>query len=149
VLAGLAGSSAGSDNNRIVLSGYGSSGLTSSPGSKSSPASPQSKAHGSFGIAGSVKGLYPGLSTPLVLTVSNRQSFTVVVTSITTAVTGASASCPVSMLSVSTFSGKLSVPAMGSAKTSVVVRMLRSAPDACISANFWLAYRGLGNNGKR
>lgn len=146
---GLASSPDRSNSNRIVLSGYGSSGPTSSRGNKNPPATPHSKAKGSFGIAGSVKGLYPGLSTPLVLTVSNRQSFAIVVTSITTSVTSASAPCSASMLSVSSFSGRLSVPAMRSAKTSLVVKMRPSAPDACIGATFRLAYSGLGDEGKK
>jgi hypothetical protein len=150
LMVGVGGGSATSSRTvPIVLTGYGNSGLESASGSTSSPAAPQTQTTGSFRIAGSVGGLYPGLSRPLVLTVSNPQAFTIVVTSITTTVTDASAACLASNLSVSAFSGQLSVPGFGTAQTSVLASMAQNAPDACIGATFPLAYSGLAGKLQR
>jgi hypothetical protein len=147
---GVGGSSATSSRTLpIVLTGYGSSGPDSTSGSTSSPVAPQTQTTGSFRIAGSVGGLYPGLSSPLVLTVNNPQAFTIVVTSITTTVTDASATCLAPNLSVSAFSGQLSVPGFGAAQTSVLASLAQSAPDACIGATFPLAYSGLAGKLQR
>jgi hypothetical protein len=142
-LCGLS-SATRSGGDQIVLTGYGTSGSGTPSASTSTGAAPQTQTNGSFRIAGNVGGLYPGLSSPLVLTVTNAQPFTIVVTSIITTVNAASASCAAANLSVSTFSGQLSVPASGSAKTTVVASLAQGAPDACIGASFPLAYSGAG-----
>jgi len=99
--------------------------------------------HGTFTIAGSVGGLYPGASAQLVLTVSNPQPFAIDVTSITTTVGNPSASCSASNLTVAAFSGNLTVPGRGSAKVTVPVALSHAAPDACQGVEFPLTYNGL------
>jgi hypothetical protein len=141
---GLAGSAAPPSSDQVVLAGYGTSGTTFANGSQSSPATPQAASDVSFRIAGSVGGLYPGAKRSLVLTVTNLQVFPIVVTSLRTAVRNASARCIGSNLSVSAFSGHLSVRAHGSAKTSVLVSLVPSAPNSCTGAAFPLVYSVLG-----
>jgi hypothetical protein len=141
---GLAWNPAPTPTDQIVLAGYGVSGPDSTAGSTSTADAEQAESTGSFRIAGSVGGLYPGLSSQLVLTVKNPQHFKIVVTSMTTTVKNASATCIAANLSVSAFSGQLSVPANGSAKTHVNARLAKSAPDGCIGAAFPLVYHGLG-----
>jgi hypothetical protein len=101
------------------------------------------QAPNTFTISGSVAGLYPGLSRPLVLTVTNPKTFAIVVTSITTAVQDAGPACTTSSLSVGAFSGQLAVPGSGSATTAVVAGLSLTAPDACSGATFSLVYSGV------
>lgn len=138
------GSASRHSTDHVVLSGYGSFGLTSAEPSQISSALREARANGTFRIAGSVSGLFPGSSRQLKLTVSNPQTFPIVVTSIATAVQNASASCTAANLSVSAFSGQLSVPAFGSAKVTVLAKLAYSAPNACIGSKFPLVYSGLG-----
>jgi hypothetical protein len=130
--------------NQIVLVGYGSSGPEPALAKTSAPAALTVKTTGSFRIAGSAGGLFPGHTTPLTLTATNPMAFKIIVTSITTTVNEASATCLAPNLSVSSFSGHLSVPAHGSAKVVVGASLAQGAPDACISATFPLVYSGLG-----
>ena len=97
---------------------------------------------GRFGISGSVTGLYPGASMPLVLTVSNHQEFAIVVDSITTSVGSPSPACASANLSVSQFTGNLAVPAEGTSNVTVTVTLSHAAPDACQGAVFPLQYSG-------
>ena len=142
---GLAANPVAPPAQQIVLVGYGSSSLQSALGTTSSPAAPQTQTTGSFTIAGSVAGLYPGLTVPMVLTISNPKSFPIVVTSIKTTVGAASAACSASNLAVTAFSGQLLVPALGSAGTTVQVSMAQSASDVCQGATFPLIYLGLAS----
>jgi len=142
---GLGASPAVQRTDQIVLVGYGSSSSAPALGATSSPAAPQTQTNGSFTIAGSVAGLYPGHTVPMVLIVTNPKSFSIVVTSITTTVGDASAACPASNLSVTAFSGQLLVPGLGSANTTVQVGMAQSATDTCQGATFPLVYGGLAS----
>jgi len=144
VAVGLAGTAARPRPDQMVLSGYGSSALASTSADHSSPADNQAITAGSFKIAGNVTGLYPGLSEPLELTVTNPQGFAIVVTWIATKVQNASASCTASYLKVSAFSGQLSVPAFGSSTTAVLAKLASGAPNPCIGAAFPLVYSGHG-----
>jgi hypothetical protein len=146
---GLAGGSSGPHPGHLALAGYGNSSLGSAPGSERPPAAAQTLTTRSFTIVGSVSGLYPGFSSPLVLTVANQQAFTIAVTSITTTVKDATAACLASNLSVLPFSGQLSVPAFGSAKTTVLARLAPSTPDTCIGATFRLSYSGLARKAEK
>jgi hypothetical protein len=141
---GLAGTWAGPRPEQMVLAGYGSSGPAPASAERSSPAGQRASTSGSFTIAGRVAGLYPGVTKHLVLRVTNPQGFAIVVTAIETKGQNASARCTASYLAVTSFSGHLSVPARGSAKTSVLAKLARRAPNACIGATFPLVYRGLG-----
>jgi len=144
VTVGLCATSSTSGTDQPVLAGHGSSGVESILGSESSHLAPNTATPGSFRIDGTVGGLYPGLSTPLVLRVTNPQAFAIVVTSITTMVNNAGAVCPASYLSVSAFAGQLAVPAHGSATTPVLASLATSTPDACTGATCALVYSGAG-----
>lgn len=97
-----------------------------------------------FSIAGRAVGLYPGATLPLVLSVTNPQSFSITVTSISTAVTGGTARCRDDEIAVSPFAGELVVPQSGSASTTVSVAMTHSAPNGCQGATFTFEYSGSG-----
>jgi hypothetical protein len=97
---------------------------------------------GSFRIAGSVGGLYPGLTKPLKLTISNPQHFAIVVTSVTVAVGDASQGCKAGNVAVTRFSGRRRVGARGSAQVTLELTLVHAAPDACQGAVFPLRYSG-------
>ncbi len=122
-----------------VISFIGAGAAEVSPSPSSEVASDQT---GRFGISGSVTGLYPGASMPLVLTVSNHQEFTIVVTSITTSVGSPSPACVSANLSVTPFAGNVSVPPEGTSNVTVTVTLSHSSPDACQGAVFPLQYTG-------
>ena len=95
-----------------------------------------------FRLGGSVSGLYPGASLPLKVKVTNHEQFAIVVTSITTTVHDASASCVAHYLTVGEFVGRLVVPASGSAAVHVPVHLSHAAGNACQGATFPLTYLG-------
>ncbi|HEV2372380.1 MAG TPA: hypothetical protein VGS19_09430 [Streptosporangiaceae bacterium] len=119
----------------IALSGRGTASGPAKPG-------PSAVSNAAFTISGKVGGLYPGAQRHLTLTVTNHQLYAIVVTSLTTTVSAASAACGASNLTVASFSGQLSVPANGKASTTVQVSMAHSAPNACQGAVFRLHYSG-------
>ena len=143
-LGGLA-LAAGACTIGMLLSAHGTTAATLHGQGRSRPtaAAVKDDPHGTFTIAGSVGGLYPGASARLVLTVSNPQPFAIDVTSITTTVGDASASCAASNLTVAAFSGNLNVPGRSSARVAVPVALGHAAPDACQGAVFPLTYSGL------
>jgi hypothetical protein len=96
-----------------------------------------------FKISGSVKGLFPGSSVPLVLSIVNPQSYPIVVSSITTRVGKTNRpGCSSTFLSVAPFSGAIAVAAKGSAAVIVSVTLSHAAPNACEGAVFPLKYSG-------
>jgi len=118
----------------VVLGAGGSAGLAAAP----SAAAPTT-----FGIAGSVGGLYPGDSAPLRLKLRNPYGFAIVVTSISTAVSSAGPKCVSGNLTVPAFTGQVKVPARGQAQTFVTVTLRHKAPDGCQGAVFPLSYSGI------
>ena len=106
-------------------------------------ADPSTASNGSFAIGGSVTGLYPGGLKWLGLTIANPQTFTIVVTSITTVVKATRASCPAGYLSIGSFAGHHWVAARGASHVAVPAKMAATAPNACNGARFTLTYRGL------
>lgn len=134
--AALASESGSHDGANLVgLSGRGSASETGHAGSSAVTSA-------AFTISGKVGGLYPGAVRSLKLTVTNHQSYAIVVTSLTTKVGAASTACGASNLTVASFSGRLRVPARGKASTSVHATMAHSAPNACQGAVFPLHYTG-------
>lgn len=136
---------------RVLLTGFGSSltgfgsslnGTVVASTRSASGRATGTKSRPPFSIAGGVTGLYPGLTAPMVLTVSNPGQTQITVTSVTTSVGDASASCLAGDVSVSAFSGRLVVPAHGSATLSVSATMAHSAPDGCQGAVFPFTYTG-------
>jgi hypothetical protein len=126
-----------------TLHGYGASWQPTALTSRQTGRAATSSSSGTFRIAGSIRGLYPGASARLVLTVINSHHFGIVVTSISTTVGRPKARCVASNLTVHRFSGQLKVPASRSAKVSVSVALSRRAPNACQGAAFPLTYSGL------
>lgn len=134
--AALASESGSHDATRLVgLSGRGTA-------SEPAQVGPSAANTAAFTISGKVSGLYPGAVRSLKLTVTNHESFAIVVTSLTTTVGAARATCGASNLTVTSFSGRLRVPARGKASTSVHAKMAHSAPNACQGAVFPLRYAG-------
>jgi hypothetical protein len=143
---GSAGSRAGAEH--ALLAGYGTSGAAPSPGAAhaaSGVAGPSQT--GSFSIAGNVVGLYPGSHLPLVLTISNPQTFAITVTSISTVVSRAAIGCGAANVKVTAFSGQLVVKAGKHAKTTVHADMIHSAPNTCQGASFPFRYSGIATAG--
>jgi hypothetical protein len=101
-------------------------------------------AAGSFSIAGSVGGLFPGRTLPLVLTVTNPLKVAITVTSISAAVSDASSACSAGNIKVTLFAGQLVVKAGMTAQATVEVTMLHAAPNACQGARFPFRYTGVG-----
>jgi hypothetical protein len=95
-----------------------------------------------FTITGSAQRLYPGRTLPLHLTVTNHETFAIVVTSITTAAADASSACPATELAVGAFAGALTEPCRRTAKVTVPIALVHAAPDACQGALFHLTYFG-------
>jgi len=146
VAVALAGHGAPAD--RLVLAGDGGSFTDARASGTVIPAAPEpgaARSSSAFSIAGHVSGLFPGETLPLVLTVTNHESFPITVTSITTTVGNASAHCKAGNLTVTTFSGNLVVPAVKprTATATVTVTMAHSAPNACQGARFLFRYSGL------
>jgi hypothetical protein len=126
-----------------VLSGTGVGALTGSGAERGPAAAPAPPGKdGAFRISGSADGLYPGFAGPLVLTVTNPEHFPIKVTSLTVAVSSASALCNAANIHVSAFSGPLVVPATGSATTHLTIQLVHAAPDACQGVSFPLSYAG-------
>ena len=108
------------------------------------PAHTATGASSSFTISGSVSGLYPGASLPLVLTITDPKTYAINVSSISTTVTSQKSSCSPVNVAVSSFAGSLAVPARSSVHTTVIAEMLQAAPDACQGVMFKLVYSGSG-----
>jgi hypothetical protein len=96
---------------------------------------------GTFAIRGHIVGLYPGRQARLRLKITNRNSFTIRVTSIRVKVGGAPG-CAASNLGVTGFQGSLRVFPMRTRRLRRPISMSASAPDACMGARFRLTYTG-------
>ena len=130
----------GRGSEQIRLTGSGSLGAapaTSAWGAGSPVAVP-----GRFSISGTVAGLYPGVSLPLVLSVTNPRHHWIVLHNVTAAAADASTGCLASNLSVSSFSGQLPIPALGSAHVTLQASLAHGAGNPCQGAVFPLAYTG-------
>jgi hypothetical protein len=135
-----------SNSNPMLLVGYGSSGGQTQVASGA--AGPGGGSSGSltaspFAITGKVTGLYPGVTLPLTLTITNRQTFAITVTSMTTTVRNASKTCLAANVAVTSFAGSLPVAAKKKATMTLEVTMLESAPNVCQSHSFPFHYTGL------
>lgn len=117
-----------------VVSGSGESGQTPSAQAAASV----------FKIAGHDKGLYPGATVPLILTVTNPQTYAITVTSIKTDVHQPLTTCASTYLTVSLFSGSVQIPAGQHTTVKVFATLSHHAPNACQGTLFPLQYAGLG-----
>jgi hypothetical protein len=121
-----------------VLTGYGSSTRAQVPVRHESALSKRRK----FQISGDIQGLFPGATVGFTLTVTNPEPFAITVKSLTTTVESASNSCAAANLSVSKFSGSLTVPARGQGTARLSATLSAGTTDACIGATFPLVYSG-------
>lgn len=98
---------------------------------------------GRFTISGSVADLAPGLERSLVVQLRNPGRDPLSVSSLAVSVGRPSRSgCAASNLAVSPFRGPVTVPADGTASTTLAVRLAAGAPNACQGTSFPLTYRG-------
>ena len=125
---------------KATLRGSGASTLHATAPSRGSTDAVSPKT--GFQISGSVGGLYPGETAPLMLRVTNPQPFAIVVTSIATTAGSPNPGCLASYLTVAGFSGQLTVAAQSSGQISVPVTLSHAAPNACQGASFPLTYTG-------
>jgi hypothetical protein len=133
-----------------VLRGFGASDASRPSGISSLPPGvAEASVSQSFSISGSVEGLFPGETAPLVLTVTNPQTFSLTVTSIATTVKTSNSSCPSTYVKVTVFDGHLHVASGTSAQTTVLVTMKHGAPDACEGTHFPFRYAGLASAARR
>jgi hypothetical protein len=97
---------------------------------------------GTFLVAGDVNGLFPSdtPTTAIAVTVSNPNSFAIVVSNLAVAVSDASPTCTAANLVITTPDGSFTIPARKATVRSLPVRLVKSAPDACQSAAFPLLY---------
>jgi hypothetical protein len=105
-----------------------------------------------FGISGTVRNLAPGVTTNLVLTVTNPYRVAISVTSVTVSVHMPPSGCPASdlLLGDTAFSGtppavtisglSQEVPRDGSAVVPLPILLARSAPDRCQHVTFPFRY---------
>jgi hypothetical protein len=134
-------SDAGNGPRNVQLVKYGGGG---GPGKVRSPhGRPVTDPLIPFSISGSIGGLYPGDTSPMQLTVNDRERYAITVTSVSTVVRDGGRRCSSSYLHVSAWSGRLAVAAQGTAHLSVLVTLTHSAPDACQGAVFPFGYSGI------
>jgi len=96
-----------------------------------------------FLVSGSVKGLYPGRVKKLRLKVSNPFGFAIKVRFVRVVPRSRRATCPAKVLRVGTWRGPMRIPAHGSRRIRVKVRLSIDAPDACQGVRFRLRYGGV------
>jgi hypothetical protein len=88
--------------------------------------------------------MYPGRHARLRVTVLNPSPVAVTMTSVQTAIGDAASGCKGSNLVVRRFHGSRIIPAHGSGRVRLRVRMRRRAPDACQGVTFPLLFTGQG-----
>jgi hypothetical protein len=113
-----------------------------------------------FGLSGSVGNLTPGISSRLILTVTNRTSGAITLKIVTINVRKIPVGCPMANLTVNgaKFAGSpatvtitalnTKVPTRGKAKVPLRMRLARSAPNGCQHARFPLSYSGIASTGR-
>jgi hypothetical protein len=141
---GLLGSGAGASGAQLVGYGHGQGDVTSASGVARAavPDAVGVRWPGSFSIAGTVSGLFPGKTVPLELTVTNPQNSAITVIIISTSVSNASSQCLAANIKVTSFFGRLLVVAGGQRTATVGVSMAIAAPNACQNAQFEFSYIG-------
>ncbi len=113
----------------------------------------------SFGLSGTVGNLTPGISSRLILKVTNHTSRAIRLRAVTIKVRVTPAHCPVANLTVNgaRFAGSppavtiaglsARVPARGVAKVPLTMRLARAAANGCQHARFPLSYSGIATSG--
>lgn len=95
-----------------------------------------------FTVKGKVKGLYPGISKPLKLRLTNPNDAPISVKLVTVKARSTTVSCPSSAVKATKFKGNKRIGAHRTAKIKVKIRMKATTPDACQGAKFRLIYGG-------
>lgn len=95
----------------------------------------------SFTISGSLTGLAPGLTKPLVLTITNPNQQAITVQALTVTPLSANAGCTADKLTAGAFT-PLQVPGRSSRTTSITIRLSPAASDACKGVTWPLTYSG-------
>lgn len=93
-----------------------------------------------FTLSGSVDGLWPGGTMPLVVAVDNPYRFEIVLTALDVKVAAASAACPAPVLHIPPFAGEVRIPARGQTTVGLVASLDAAAPDECQGAEWGLTY---------
>jgi len=108
------------------------------------PVTPARRTSARFALRGGVQGLYPGAHARMTVVVRNRTNEPLELHRVSTRVADAAPGCPAGSLVVRRFRGDRIVPARGSVRVRVRVRLRRSAPDACQGVRFPLAFVAKG-----
>ena len=104
-----------------------------------------SSSRGGFQIHGEATGLYPGKPVQLPLALVNRNGFGIYVKTVSVRIGSASGgACGTGNLKVTTYRGKLLVPARQTKRLVLTAMLARRAPEACVGATFPLRYSGTG-----
>ena len=93
-----------------------------------------------FTVSGSIDGLWPGAERPLVVTAENPYPFDIVLTSLSVTVSDASASCPASVVHVSSFTGEVRIAGRGQKTIELRASLDADAPNECQGATWVLSY---------
>lgn len=109
-----------------------------------SATTPAHAADPQFTLTAGYQGLYPDARVAVPVTVHNPQSFPIEVSTASATVGDARSDCPSRYVSVTTFAGRVRVPAYGTSIVPMQFHMLASAPDACQGAVFPLTFRASG-----
>jgi hypothetical protein len=108
---------------------------------------PARRASARFALRGAVQGLYPGDRARMPVVVRNRTRRTLELGRVSARIADAVPGCPARYLIVRRFRGERIVPARGSVRVFLKVRLRRSAPDACQAARFPLTFVAEGWSG--
>ena len=117
----------------IAMTGLLAVGATSPAGATPDPA---------FPVSGSVTGLAPGASVPLVVSITNPFGISIVVQRVGAVASDASPLCTTDFLVIEGTRGELLIPPGKTATDALVASLTPSAPDACQGAVFPLSYDG-------
>lgn len=96
-----------------------------------------------FRLSGNIQGLYPSARMPMTITVQNQARRAIDIVAIDVSSTSSNrAGCPANVVSSPGWVGSKRVPAGGSAKVAVPIRMAASAGSVCRNTTFRLAIVG-------
>jgi hypothetical protein len=95
-----------------------------------------------FKVKGRAKGLYPGRTRKMRVTVTNLTAFPIVVKRVVAAVRPPGDGCKPKNVGVKPWRGRLRVGAHGHRRMKMIVRMKPRTPDACQGKRFRLRFTG-------
>lgn len=97
----------------------------------------------SFGLSGSVSGLYPSSQLPMAVTITNPYSHPLDVLTIGASSTSSNKKgCAAGLVTSPGWSGRARIPSGATGQISVPVRLAAVAPQACVGATFTLSLTG-------